>query len=283
MALTKQISSRALILSPSTAEVTTAQTIAPYYDFRVDGVLNIPIGEYFDCGRYIHADQTFFSAKVSVRVGGTSQYDLQVKSYALDGTDEQIHIDLLGLTFPDDNSLTTLVISDNQIAEERTLVMYLFESVAGIPVEDLSLTIVSSLFASLESVDNPKVNQVDGPPLSNTQVFSLNAFKAVAITPTGVDYASADNVPSANSCIGVMSATAPTSAAINLVSAGLISSAITGLGFTAGDEIYLGLNGDLVDAATAGAYPMGYALKQLGFALNATDMWVQISDVEIIT
>ena len=282
MALTKQISSRALILSPSTAEVTTAQTISPYYTFNIAGSLNIPIGEYFDCGRYIHADQDLVSVKVSVRVGGTSEYDIQVKSYDLNGGDEVTHLDLTGIQFTDDNSLTTLALSETQLSAERTLVMYIFESVAGTQVSDLSLTLISSLFASLESLSDPQVNSIDGPPLSNQQAYSLDFGKAIAITPSGVDYASADDVPSASACIGIAIATAAPTAAVNVVSSGLANNAITSLGFTAGDEIYLGLNGDLVDVATAGAFPMGYALKQVGFALNATDMWVQISDAEII-
>lgn len=283
MALTKQISSRALILSPSTAEVTTAQTIAPYYVFNVSGVLNIPILEHFDCGRYIHADQTFSAAKVSVRKGGTSQYDLQLKSYDMNGLNEVIHINLTGLQFLNDNALTTLVFADNSISAERTLVMSLFESVAGTPVEDFNLTVVSSLFADLDNVDKPVVNSVDGPPLSNPQAYPLNGGKAIAITPGGVDYASADDIQSAQACIGIASATAAPSAAVNVISAGHAPNLITGLGFSAGDEIYLGVNGDLVDAATAGAFPMGYALKQVGFAINSTDMWVQISDAEIIS
>jgi hypothetical protein len=282
MALTKQISSRALILSPSTAEVTTAQTIAPYYTFNVAGVLNIPVIEHFDCGRYIHADQSFSAAKVSVRTGGTSEYDLQVKSYDVSGGDEVIHVDLTGLQFTDDNSLTTLVFLENEIQAERTLVMSLFESVAGTPVEDLSLTIVSSLFADIDSLDSLPVESLTGPSLSNTQVFTLDAKKALAITPSGVDYASADAPATAEACIGISIASSAPSSAINMVSAGLASNVITGLGFTAGDEIFLGISGDLVDSATAAAFPPGHSLKQLGFALNATDMWVQISDAEII-
>lgn len=282
MALTKQISSRALILSPSTAEVTTAQTIAPYYVFNVAGVLNIPILEHFDCGRYIHADQTFSAAKISVRVGGTSEYDLQLKSYDLSGGDEVIHINLTGLQFTTGNSLSTLVFADNSIDAERTLVMSLVESVAGTPVEDFNLTVVSSLFADIESLDAIPVESMVGPALSNTQVFTLDAKKALAITPSGVDYASADIPSTAESCIGISISSAAPSASINLVSAGLASNVITGLGFTAGDEIYLGVAGALVDSATAGAFPPGYSLKQVGFALNANDMWVQISDAEII-
>ena len=282
MALTKQISQRALILSPSTAEVTTAQTIAPYYDFRVDGVLEIPIGESFDASRYIHADQTFHSAKISVRVGGTSEYDILVKSYNSVGGDETTHINITNQQFNTDNAITTLAFVEEEISAERTLVMSITESVAGTPVEDFCLTITSTLFADLEAVDSPQIEAITGPTLTNPQAYSLDYGKALSIKASGVDYGSADDVSSAKSVIGIAKATAAPAGPVELVGLGLVKNAITGLGFTAGDEIYLGLNGDLVNAATAGGYPSGYAIKQLGFALNADDMWVQIADAEII-
>lgn len=282
MALTKQISNRALILSPSTAEVTTAQTIAPYYDFRIDGVVEIPTGDSFDAGRYIHADQSFASAKISVLKGGTSEYDITVKSYDSAGGDEITHINLTNQQFTTDNSITTLAFVQTEIEAERTLVFSITESTIGTPVEDFCLTITSGTFADLGSIDTPTVSKVEGPTLINPQVFSLNADKALAITPSGVDYASADDVNSAKSTIGISSATAAPGASVELVSAGLASNAITGLGFTAGDEIYLGVNGALVDSATASAFPPGDAIKQVGFAVNSNDMWVQIADAEII-
>lgn len=282
MALTKQISSRALILSPSTAEVTTAQTIAPYYDFRISGSLELPLGGQFDCGRYVNADQNFISAKVIVAKGGTSEYNIQVKSYDSFGGDEVIHINLVNQQFTTDNSITTLSFIESEIEAERSLVLEITESTIGTPIQDFSLTLVSSLFADLDSVSSPTVSSVVGPTLTNTQAFNLLSSRALAITPTGVDYASADDVPTAEACIGISIANTAPSGSINLISSGLANSVLTGLGFTAGDEIFLGLNGNLVNAATVSAYPLGYAIKQLGFALNATDMWVQIADAELI-
>ena len=149
MALTKQISNRAMILSPSTAEVTTAQTIAPYYDFRVDGVLDLALAESLDFGRYIHAAQTFVSAKVSVRVSGTSQYNIVVKSYNSAGADEVTHISVTNQVFSTSNGITTLSFAEPDIGAERTLVMEITENVAGTEVEDFCLTLVSSTFADL--------------------------------------------------------------------------------------------------------------------------------------
>tara|TARA_R100001086_G_scaffold235262_2_gene158079 strand:- start:349 stop:1200 length:852 start_codon:yes stop_codon:yes gene_type:complete len=282
MALTKQISNRALILSDTTAEVTTAQTIAPYYDFRVNGVLEIPIGESFDASQYVDAEQSFVAAKISVRKGGTSEYDIVVKSFDSAGGDETIHINIASQQFTTDNSITTLAFVDNTILAERTLVMEITEVTQATPVEDFTLTIVSSVFADLDAIGSPSISRVEGPSLTNPQAFNLDANRALAITASGVDYASSDDVPSAKSTIGISSATAAPGGSVELVSAGLIQNAITGLGFTAGDEIYLGVNGALVDEATASAFPSGDVIKQLGFAVNATDMWVQIADAEII-
>ena len=95
MALTKQISRRSIILSPTTAEVSTAQTIAPYYDFRIDGTLSIPVGDSFDSSRYINAAQDLIIAKVGVGVGGTSEYRVIVTSYDSAGLNPTIHINSL--------------------------------------------------------------------------------------------------------------------------------------------------------------------------------------------
>lgn len=282
MALTKQISNRALILSPTTAEVTTAQTIAPYYDFRVDGVLDLDLEESLDAGRYIHADQNFISAKISVLKGGTSEYDISVKSYNSAGGDEVTHINLTNQQFNTDNSITTLAFVESSISAERTLVFSIVESVSAVPIEDFCLTIVSDTFASLEAVGSPSVAKLEGPTLTNPQVFNLDANKVIAITSSGPDYGSSDDVASARTCIGITSATAVPGGSIDLITAGIAAGALTGLGFTAGEEVYLGVNGALVDSATAGAFPPGDAIKQIGFAINANDLWVQIADAEII-
>lgn len=283
MALTKQISSRALILSPTTAEVTTTQTISPYYDFKVSGDLNLIVGQYFDCGRYINADQDFVSVKVMVRVGGTARYNIQVKSYNMNGGDEIVHVNSTAQQFPNNNSIYTLSFIEPEISAERTLVMYIEQNTPGTTVQDFSLTLVSSLFADLEVVGDPDVITMKGPNLTNTQSFNLMSHRALAITPTGVNYATASTPSVAQACIGISSSTTAPGGPITLVTTGLAKNAIAGLGFTAGSEIYLGLNGALVNSVTAGTFPTGYVIKQLGFALNSTDMWVQIADEEIIS
>jgi hypothetical protein len=285
MALTKQISSRALILSPSTAEVTTAQTIAPYYDFRVTGVLDLTLEESLDASRYVQAEQSFFTAKVSVRVGGTSEYDISVISYDAFGGDPVTHINITNQQFTTDNSITTIGFVEPNISAERTLVFSIKESAAGSPVRDFCLTIISTTFADLDALlpgGGAVTASMKGPELTNNQAFTLLARRAIAITPSGVNYASSDNLALAKTTIGVTTSNSPSGSPVNLIGAGLATGVITGLGFTGGDEIYLGINGDMVNSATASGFPPGHVIKQLGFAIDSSDMWVQISDAELI-
>jgi hypothetical protein len=121
-----------------------------------------------------------------------------------------------------------------------------------------------------------------GPELTNPQAFTLLAKRVISITPSGVNYGSADDAPSAQTVIGITSSNSPSGSPVNVVAVGLAAGVLTGLGFVTGDEIYLGLNGAMVDSATAGAFPPGHVIKQVGFAIDSSDMWVQIASSEII-
>lgn len=151
MALTKQISSRVIILSPTTAEVSTAQTIAPYYDFRIDGLLDIPVAETFDAARYIDAKQTLVAAKLSVLKGGTSQYRVVVTSYDFTGLNPVEHINTL-VSPTDSNTIYTLPFIIPEVPANSTLVLSVAEEVVGSPASDLALTLVSGTFADLSQI-----------------------------------------------------------------------------------------------------------------------------------
>lgn len=151
MALTKQISRRSLILSPTTAEVSTAQTIAPYYDFRIDGLLEIPLAETFDTSRYIDAEQTLVGAKLSVLTGGTSQYRVIVNSYDAAGVFQAEHINTL-VSPTTDRVVYTLAFIQATVPINSTLVLSLAEEVIGVAAEDLSLTLVSGTFAAIDQI-----------------------------------------------------------------------------------------------------------------------------------
>jgi hypothetical protein len=121
-----------------------------------------------------------------------------------------------------------------------------------------------------------------GPVLPNNDVVSINAFKVVSIGTGGYALADASSVPLANGAIGISITPANIGDPVNLVTFGVLQNAITGLGFSAGEAIYLGLNGDLIDEATVLAFPMGYVQKEVGIALNGNDMLVRIQPLEII-
>ena len=123
---------------------------------------------------------------------------------------------------------------------------------------------------------------LDAPALINGQAYPLTQYKAVSVTSSGIDFADASDPTNAKGTIAIMRTTAGSGDAIDACSQGLLQNAIFGLGFVAGDEIFLGVNGDLVDAATVAGFPLGYVQKQLGFAVNATDMWISIEPLEII-
>lgn len=158
MALTKQISSRSLILSPTTAEVSTAQTIAPYYDFRIDGVLEIPVSETFDASRHVDAAQTLVAARLTVQTGGTSQYRVVVKSYDSAGVFQVDHINTV-VSPTTANAIISVPFIDADVPINSTLVLHLSEETVGTRAEDLSLTLISGTFADLDQVTNGHVIQ----------------------------------------------------------------------------------------------------------------------------
>jgi len=148
-------------------------------------------------------------------------------------------------------------------------------------------TFVGTLLAAVATTVNVGggSGETISPPsagLPNNTGGDLTSGRAVAVDPTGVIYADA-TTSSAISLIGIL--TAPLldgTDATDIVSGGYAPGVITGLGFTAGDEIYLGTSGQLIDKTAALALPPGAAIKEVGIAYNTTDLWVQIGNTEIV-
>jgi hypothetical protein len=121
------------------------------------------------------------------------------------------------------------------------------------------------------------------PEITNNSGDTLVSGRAVQITPSGLDYADASTVASSQATIGVLVDNVVDGASTDsIIGSGLASGVLTGLGFSAQDEVYLGMNGELVNQATVLAFPVGYVQKQIGFAISANDLWVQIQPLEII-
>jgi len=74
--------------------------------------------------------------------------------------------------------------------------------------------------------------------------------------------------------IGVAMSTEPSDDPVAVQSYGLVVDGIDGLGFAAGDRIYLKTNGGLHNAAPAG----GKRVVEMGFAKNAKDLFLRIID-----
>lgn len=74
--------------------------------------------------------------------------------------------------------------------------------------------------------------------------------------------------------IGIAATTEASTAAVAVDSVGLKTGALTGLGFAAGDRIYLKTGGGLHNAAPGG----GKRVIEMGFAKNATDLFLKIVD-----
>jgi hypothetical protein len=120
--------------------------------------------------------------------------------------------------------------------------------------------------------------------LTNGTGSAIAAGRAVRITSSGIELADASSVSSAKSLVGVTAEIIPDGSQTEqkVISRGRVNGVLLGLGFTAGEEVYLGLNGELIKASDVNLFPSGYAQKEVGFAINTTDLWVQIGTLEIL-
>ena len=118
--------------------------------------------------------------------------------------------------------------------------------------------------------------------LTNDQAFTLQLGRVVRMTPSGIDYADSSSVALGKATIGVLlNSVSPGDTAL-ICTHGVAPNVLTGLGFVAGDEIYLGTDGQLVSAATAIAAPAGSIIREIGVALNTVDLHVNMTPLEII-
>lgn len=118
--------------------------------------------------------------------------------------------------------------------------------------------------------------------LVNTQAYTLQMGRVVRMTPSGMDYSDASAVLTAEGTLGVLLNSVAIGGTALIASSGIAPNVLTGLGFSAGDQVYLGTSGQLVNEATAGAYPPGYVIQEIGVALNGSDLFVSINPLEII-
>lgn len=118
--------------------------------------------------------------------------------------------------------------------------------------------------------------------LINNQPGTLVLGRVIRMTASGIDYADATSPSLGKSTLGVLLGNVASGGSALICSNGIAPNAITGLGFVAGDQVYLGLSGQLVSAAAVAGYPPGYVIREIGVALSATDLFVNINPLEII-
>lgn len=118
--------------------------------------------------------------------------------------------------------------------------------------------------------------------LTNAQAFPLALGRVVRMTSTGVDYADSSSIDLGKSTLGVLLNTVVPGDVALICTQGVAPNVLIGLGFTAGDEVYLGLNGQLVNEAAAISAPPGSIIREIGIAINSADLHVAINPIEII-
>lgn len=123
---------------------------------------------------------------------------------------------------------------------------------------------------------------IDAPAVVNTSGSTLNQFRAVAITPSGLNYSDSSSPIIAQATLGVLRATVLNGAASDIAAFGLVSGALSAYAFTSGDEVYLDVNGQFATYAQAVLFPSGYAIKKVGFAINSADLWVAVEPGDIV-
>lgn len=145
---------------------------------------------------------------------------------------------------------------------------------------------VGTLIAAIAQQTTSSVgagNFLEGPQLTNVSLNTLLTGRVVAVTSGGMAYADSSSLSTTTSAIGVLTEdVAPSTSSNAIVSSGLAVGVLTGLGFTGGEEVYLGLNGELVTGAEVISNPSIQVQKQIGFAVNTDDLWVAIQELEVL-
>lgn len=203
MSLTRQVSRKVLILQPSNAEVSTAQVYAARYEWRVDGELTIPVSSVIDSLKHVDAKFSIYRVDVSVNKGGTSQYQVLIKSYDTAGANPVVHVDEY-ITLTGDRNRISIAVNNAAVAENRSLELSLLESTPGIPAQDMTVTLIAEDFAELSPerlghriLDEAEVVQAQRPDLrfSNLVVEDDALANATNITARAILNNAATELP----------------------------------------------------------------------------------------
>lgn len=148
MAITRQTERRVLILQPTNAEVSTNQVYAARYEWRVDGELTVPVSTVIDSLKHTDAAFSIYRVDVSVNVGGTSQYQILIKSYDTAGLNPVIHVDDY-VTITGNKNRISIPVLDAAVDENRSLELTIYENSVGVPASDMTVTLIAEDFADM--------------------------------------------------------------------------------------------------------------------------------------
>jgi hypothetical protein len=191
MAVTRQVSRRALILQPSNAEVSTNQVYAPRYEFLVDGELSLPVPRIINSLKHTDAAASIYRVDISVNKGGTSSYRVLITSYNQLGVDPIVHVDEV-ITLTTDRLRTTIPVIDAAVGENRSLECTITEQTPLFPATDMTVTVIMEDFADI-TVDRQGHRIVDVAGNVQAQKPDLQFIGAV-ITEDNVNQRTVVNI-----------------------------------------------------------------------------------------
>ncbi len=162
MSLTKQTERRVLILQPTNAEVSTNQVYAARYEWPINGELTFPAPTIIDSLRHTDAAFSIYRIDVSVEQGGTSQYQITIKSYDTAGLNPVTHVDDY-ITITGDKNRISIPVLNAAVPQNSSLELTVFESSVGTPASDMTVTLIAEDFASIrpERLGHRIVNSAD--------------------------------------------------------------------------------------------------------------------------
>lgn len=163
MSLIRQISRRTVVLQNTEAEVATAKTLSPYYEWTVNGELELPTEIAIGQVNHTDGENVFYQIRTTARQAGNSTYRIKIVSYNLVGGSPITHVDTQ-VVYDTDNRTYLLPLADAFIPSDRVVELRLFEDVQGSsPAQDVTISAslgkftVSSVFGS-------------GAPVSSTPI-----------------------------------------------------------------------------------------------------------------
>lgn len=149
MSITNQVSRKVLVLQNTDAEVSTNQVYAARYEFRVDGELALPVPTVIDSLKHTDAAFSIYRVDVSVNTGGTSTYQVVIRSYDTAGLNPIIHVNE-SLTISGNKNRAAIPILDAAVPQNRSLECTVYELTALVPASDMTITVIAEDFADMD-------------------------------------------------------------------------------------------------------------------------------------